>query len=67
MSEAKKPVLVHVDMKGGPPTPRYLLQLLPLFKAWGASGILLEWEDMFPWQGRIKVSMIKLGFRVQSD
>jgi len=50
-----RPVLVHIDMKGGPPTPRYLVELLPLLKRWGATGILIEWEDMFPWQGRIKV------------
>jgi len=53
---ASKPVLVHVDMKGGPPTPKYLVQLLPIFKSWGATGLLLEWEDMFPWQGDLKVA-----------
>lgn len=71
-SMADLPKLVHIDMKGGPPRPSYLmqvtslvywllpmapapttpllLQLLPLLKNWGASGLLLEWEDMFPWQ-----------------
>ncbi|XP_023334110.1 hexosaminidase D [Eurytemora carolleeae] len=52
---ATKPLLVHIDMKGGPPTPRYLIQLLSLFKTWGASGILIEWEDMFPWDGELQV------------
>ena len=45
--------LVHIDMKGGPPRPSFLLQLLPLLKQWGASGLLVEWEDMFPWQGEL--------------
>lgn len=43
-------LLVHIDMKGGPPRPQYLLQLLPLLKQWGATGLLIEWEDMFPWE-----------------
>ncbi len=55
---ATKPLLVHIDMKGGPPTPRYLIQLLSLFKTWGASGILIEWEDMFPWDGELQVNKI---------
>jgi hexosaminidase len=38
-------------MKGGPPRPTYLAQLLPLLRQWGATGLLVEWEDMFPWQG----------------
>jgi len=45
------PKYVHIDMKGGPPTLSYLLSLLPLFKDWGATGIIIEWEDMFPWSG----------------
>ncbi len=49
------PILVHIDMKGGPPTLDYLLQLLPLLKSWGATGILIEWEDMFPYWGTLKV------------
>jgi hexosaminidase len=53
--EKQVPVLVHIDMKGGPPTLDYLLQLLPLFKSWGATGILIEWEDMFPYSGMLKV------------
>ena len=43
-------LLVHIDMKGGPPRPQYLVQLLPLLKQWGATGLLIEWEDMFPWE-----------------
>ncbi len=54
------PVLVHIDMKGGPPTLDYLLQLLPLLRSWGATGILVEWEDMFPYTGSLKVGARKI-------
>ena len=46
---------VHIDMKGGPPTISYLLELLELMSSWGAKGLLVEWEDMFPWAGDIAV------------
>jgi len=55
METTCNPILVHIDMKGGPPTPRYLVDLLPVLKSWGATGILIEWEDMFPWEGKVKV------------
>ena len=41
--------LVHLDLKGAPPKPSYLEKLIPLFKEWGATGLLLEWEDTFPY------------------
>lgn len=44
---------VHLDMKGGPPRLEYLLSLLPLFRDWGGTGLLVEWEDMFPWSGSL--------------
>ncbi|XP_059486138.1 hexosaminidase D-like isoform X2 [Neocloeon triangulifer] len=42
--------LVHFDLKGAPPKASYLLQVLPIFKQQGATGVLLEWEDMFPFK-----------------
>lgn len=48
-------LIVHIDMKGGPPSLDYLIGLLPLFKKWGATGLLVEWEDMFPWQGELEI------------
>ncbi|XP_075222882.1 hexosaminidase D-like isoform X1 [Lycorma delicatula] len=41
--------LLHLDLKGAPPLVSYLKRILPLAKELGATGVLLEWEDMFPW------------------
>ncbi|GLG98746.1 Hexosaminidase domain-containing protein [Gryllus bimaculatus] len=42
-------LLIHLDLKGAPPKVSYLEQLFPLFREWGATGLLLEWEDTFPY------------------
>lgn len=45
--------LFHLDLKGAPPKVSYLQKILPLVKNLGATGVLIEWEDMFPWVGAI--------------
>lgn len=45
--------LIHIDFKGAPPKVAYLQKLFPLIKRFGGSGLLLEWEDMFPWTGTL--------------
>ncbi|KAF6217272.1 hypothetical protein GE061_001626 [Apolygus lucorum] len=46
--------LIHLDLKGAPPKISYLKKILKLSKEIGATSVLLEWEDMFPWYGYLK-------------
>lgn len=45
--------LVHLDLKGAPPRMDFLLSLLPWLRDHGATGLLLEWEDMLPFSGQL--------------
>ncbi|XP_076448231.1 hexosaminidase D-like [Babylonia areolata] len=47
--------LVHLDLKGAPPRIEYLEKVLPLMRKWGATGLLVEYEDCFPYSGDLKV------------
>ena len=46
--------VVHLDLKGAPPKLSYLKELMPLFKHAGATTLLVEYEDMFPFWGELK-------------
>ncbi|XP_026850248.1 hexosaminidase D isoform X1 [Drosophila persimilis] len=46
--------LVHLDLKGAPPKLSFLKQLLPMLRALGATGLLIEYEDMFPFTGALQ-------------
>ncbi|KAH8343665.1 hypothetical protein KR059_003336 [Drosophila kikkawai] len=46
--------LVHIDLKGAPPKISFLKQLLPMLRALGATGLLIEYEDMFPYSGALQ-------------
>uniref|UniRef100_A0A0K2TV29 beta-N-acetylhexosaminidase n=1 Tax=Lepeophtheirus salmonis TaxID=72036 RepID=A0A0K2TV29_LEPSM len=48
--------LVHLDLKGAPPSIHFLLKVLQTSKELGATGVLLEYEDMFPFEGRLQVT-----------
>ncbi|XP_052744860.1 hexosaminidase D-like [Bicyclus anynana] len=46
-------VVVHLDLKGFPPKLSYLKALLPTLQELGVTGLLIEYEDMFPYEGRL--------------
>ncbi|KAK6042840.1 glycosyl hydrolase family 20, catalytic domain protein [Cooperia oncophora] len=56
INEFYENIVVHFDLKGAPPRVPYFLELLDLVARSGATGILLEWEDMFPWTGQLAIA-----------
>ncbi|XP_035517793.1 hexosaminidase D [Morone saxatilis] len=47
--------LVHLDFKGAPPRVEYLHKLIELFSDLGVDGLLVEYENMFPYDGELKL------------
>ncbi|XP_011921383.1 PREDICTED: hexosaminidase D isoform X4 [Cercocebus atys] len=54
--------LVHLDLKGAPPKVSYLSEIFPLFRGLGANGLLIEYEDMFPYEGSLRLLRAKYAY-----
>lgn len=50
-----KNLIVHIDLKGAPPRVDYLLKFLRLLSKNHVDGVLLEYEDMFPYSEDLEV------------
>lgn len=57
--------LVHLDLKGAPPKISYLEKVFPLFSQLGATGLLIEYEDMFPYSNKLETIAAKNHYTVQ--
>uniref|UniRef100_A0A8D0FUD4 Hexosaminidase D n=1 Tax=Strix occidentalis caurina TaxID=311401 RepID=A0A8D0FUD4_STROC len=55
--------LVHLDLKGAAPRVSYLEQVFPLLSQLGANGILIEYEDMFPFKGELEILRSPYAYR----
>lgn len=51
--------LFHLDLKGAAPKFEYLKNLLPYLQKNGVTGMLIEYEDMFPYEGELSVLKCK--------
>ncbi|CAD5221100.1 unnamed protein product [Bursaphelenchus xylophilus] len=49
--------IVHLDLKGGAYRPSFFPRLFDFFVKTQFTGILLEWEDMFPYEGTLKTAI----------
>ncbi|XP_067620596.1 hexosaminidase D isoform X2 [Eurosta solidaginis] len=57
--------LVHLDLKGAPPKLTFLKRLLPMLKTLGATGLLMEYEDMFPYTGALQVLSARNAYKAE--
>ncbi|CAF1453758.1 unnamed protein product, partial [Didymodactylos carnosus] len=57
---------IHFDLKGAAPKIIYFQKLFPLLKKWGAIGICIEYEDVFPFDGILKDIRHKQAYTVNN-
>ncbi|KAK6622086.1 hypothetical protein RUM44_001893 [Polyplax serrata] len=46
--------IVHLDLKGAPPSIEYIDSFMNFIASMGATGILIEYEDMFPYSNELE-------------
>ncbi|VDL65804.1 unnamed protein product [Nippostrongylus brasiliensis] len=49
--------IVHLDLKGGAFKPEFFTEIFYYLNRIKATGILIEWEDMFPYTGNLSVAI----------
>lgn len=59
--------IVHLDLKGAPPNIPYYEKLFPLLSQLGATGLLIEYEDMFPYSGLLLQNVSALNAYTRND
>ena len=57
--------IVHLDLKGAQPKIEYYDQFIPFIRSHGAVGLLLEYEDTFPFQGELYEARHGLGYSLE--
>ncbi|CAL8137253.1 unnamed protein product [Orchesella dallaii] len=56
--------LVHFDLKGMPPTVEAYKTIFPFLRKIGVTGVLMEYEDMFPFHGKLQSIANKAAYNV---
>ncbi len=54
--------VIHIDLKGAVPRVEYFGAFFKMLKDFGATGILLEYEDVFPYTGRLADAVHRQAF-----
>ncbi|XP_026859152.2 beta-N-acetylhexosaminidase [Electrophorus electricus] len=57
--------VVHLDLKGAAPKVEYFKQIFPLLSSLGADGILVEYEDMFPYEGELQIIRSPFAYSIE--
>ncbi|VDP15377.1 unnamed protein product [Soboliphyme baturini] len=63
-SSNAKERIVHLDLKGAPPKLAYFEEFFKIAQKAGATGVLIEWEDMFPFSGKLSIARNRQSYSV---
>ncbi|XP_049810705.1 hexosaminidase D-like [Schistocerca nitens] len=58
---------IHLDLKGAPPKVTYFTELFKILRDLGATGLLIEYEDMFPYSGHLLKDVAAYNAYTKSD